>query len=448
MKITKIILGLETHIELKTDSKMFCGCPADHFDKPPNTQTCPVCLGLPGALPVPNKRAIDFTLMFGLSVGGQVNKDSYFERKNYFYPDLPKGYQISQKAQPFIIGGSLPLSDGTKVVIREAHLEEDTAKLQHVTLPDGNWSLIDFNRSGVPLLEIVTEPCLHSAISAKEYLEKLRGLVRWIGIADADMEKGSMRCEPNVNLAIEDNGKLYYTPIVEVKNINSFNFVKKAVDYEVQRQFEEFILTKQEKVKGNKQTRGWNEAKGFTVLQRTKEEADDYRYFPEPDIPPFRFTGTEILKIKNKIVKMGTPWEAEKMLLDKYDLSNYQASLISQERETVAYFEEVMGEVSESGGLGGFGGKGVANTIINKKINISVQPKDFVQQLQKVAQKTTIDERTLKETVKEILKEHNDILISYQKGREQVLGVVVGMVKQRTGAIIDFQTLKNIIDQQ
>lgn len=442
MKINKIIIGIETHIELKTLSKMFCGCPADHFNKPPNTQTCPVCLGLPGALPIPNKKAIDFTLMFGLAVNGKINQDSYFERKNYFYPDLPKGYQISQKEKPFVLGGSLRLLDKSEVIIREAHLEEDTAKLQHVTLTDGNWSLIDFNRSGVPLLEIVTEPCLYSADHAKEYLEKLRGLVRWIGIADADMEKGSMRCEPNINLEIENEGKRFYTPIVEVKNINSFNFVKKAIEYETQRQFEEFAQTRQERIKGNKQTRGWNESKNTTVLQRTKEEADDYRYFPEPDIPPFHFSEKEITKFKSQITQLGTPWKSGQMLLDKYGLSDYQAGLISHERETVKYFDMIMNELGDLGK-----GREVANAIINKKIAITLNPKEFISELARLSIKVEIGDDMIKDKVLAIIKENPSVLESYRKGREQVLGVVVGIVKKETGAIVDISTIKNIIDQ-
>jgi len=322
------------------------------------------------------------------------------------------------------------------------------------SLSDGKWSLIDFNRSGVPLLEIVTEPCVHTADAAKEYLEKLRGLVRWIGIADADMEEGSMRCEPNINLEIEDEGKLFYTPIVEVKNINSFNFVKKAIDYEVQRQFDEFVQTRLVLVKGNKQTRGWNASKNITVLQRTKEEADDYRYFPEPDIPPFQFSEKEntknpsqrLVDLWSKIIKLGTPWETMLRLVNSYGLSDYQAQLIIQDRGTVEYFEKVIGEMKELGGLDGLGGKEIANAIINKKIAISFKPKEFISELVKQLTKVEVSEDRIKEQVLAILKDNPSVVESYKKGREQVLGVVVGLVKKQTGAIVDFQTIKTIID--
>jgi len=441
MEISKIIIGIEVHIELKTLSKMFCPCDNDHFGKEPNTQTCPVCLGLPGALPVPNKKAIQDVILFGLSVGSEIPWYSRFDRKNYYYPDLPKGYQISQYQNPLTINGKLTLDNGKIINITRAHLEEDTAKLLHETIDQEEVTLIDFNRSGVPLMEIVTEPEINCSDEAKQYLEKIRQLVRYLNISDADMEKGSMRCEPNVNLEIKDEGKIFYTPIVELKNINSFRFAKKAIDYEIKRQFEEFQEKRIEKSKGNKQTRGWNESKGKTVPQREKEEANDYRYFPEPDIPPIEWKDEDILNYESRIMNHELPWNKKKRFIDQYGLSDYQAKILTEEKEVADYYEETV-RVRD---IGDIRGVEIANIIINKKAPDNLSPEQLIEWIlsNKVVSKTS-DEDIVK-LIDKLLLEHPEVVESYKKGKVQALGMVVGLVKKETGAIVSIEKISQRI---
>ena len=259
-------IGLEVHAELKTRTKMFCDSLNDPDEKHPNVNVCPVCLAHPGTLPVANKQAIEHVIKVGLALGGKINETTKFDRKNYFYPDLPKGYQISQYDKPLVEGGELK-----KIRIRRVHLEEDTGTLVHA---DGG-SLVDYNRSGVPLMELVTEPDFRSADEVADFARELQLILRYLGVSDADMEKGQMRIEANVSL----NMGTY----VELKNINSFRAVHDAVEFELKRQQE--ALEQGETLV--KETRGWDEAKRKTISQRSKEEAHDYRYFPEPDLPPF-----------------------------------------------------------------------------------------------------------------------------------------------------------------
>jgi len=339
MKVTSII-GLEVHVELKTKSKMFCGCDAAHFHVEPNTHTCPVCLGLPGALPVPNKTAIDWCLKLGLALGCTVNKHSFFERKNYFYPDLAKGYQISQYQKPFTVNGLIEIS-GHKIRINRAHMEEDTAKSVHLSQGDNDITLIDFNRCGVPLVEIVSEPDIPSPEIAKEYLLKIQQIVRYLNISDADIEKGSMRCEPTVNLKIEEDGQIFYTPMVEIKNVASLTGVQTAIQFEIDRQSKQFQEDKITKSSSNKTTRGWDADKNQTFLQREKEDSSDYRYFPEPDIPPFEFDDAQIEEIKSTIPELPD----QKIIKYKtYGLSDYDANLISQDSSFAMAYEKAIGQ--------------------------------------------------------------------------------------------------------
>jgi len=441
MELSKVVIGLEVHIELKTLSKMFCSCSADHFGKEPNTQTCPTCLGLPGALPLPNKKAIEWTILMGVALGGEIQPFSRFDRKNYFYPDLPKGYQISQYDQPFVLGGRVLLDGGKVIRVRRVHLEEDTGKLLHKAISGEKWTLIDYNRSGVPLIEVVSEPDLDSSDEAKEYLEKIHQLVRYLGISDADMEKGSMRCEPNVNLAIRDGEKTFYTPIVELKNINSFRFAKRAIDYEVKRQYDEFREKRIEKSKGNKQTRGWDDVKQITVPQRQKEEANDYRYFPEPDIPPFEWS-KECIKNHELCIKgYELPRQKKERFIKQYNLSDYQAKILTNEKETADYYESCVkiGVVKEVGSVE------TANIIINKKAPENISPEKLIDFI--LSSKTTSGstDEEIDKLIEKLLKEHPEVVESYKKGKVQALGMIVGLVKKETGIVVPMDKIIGLI---
>ncbi len=357
------IIGMEIHVELNTKSKMFCTCPnpsewhgrADDPDRTePNTNICPICLGHPGTLPVPNKEAIKKTVMIGTALGCKIRALSKFDRKHYFYPDLPKGYQISQYDEPIAEHGSLTVTFVTEENIRDTapigvervHLEEDTAKLLHDT---NNSTLVDFNRSGAPLVEIVTKPHFKSALEAKTFCQELRILLRALNVSDADMEKGHMRCEANVSVQTAGqfdiiDGKV--TPLgtytlnnkVEVKNINSFKAVEKAILFEIERQTN--LLEKGES--WPQQTRGWDDAKGETVLQRIKENAADYRYFPEPDIPPFH-----PLAIAGHVSLPELPQHKRARFRDEYGFSYSDAKILSEDTAWAQYAEAVMSELHE-----------------------------------------------------------------------------------------------------
>ena len=335
------VIGLEIHAELRTKTKMFCFSANDPDEKHPNINICPVCMGHPGTLPVINESAVKKTISVGLALKGAINRFSQFDRKNYFYPDLPKGYQISQYKHPFVTGGSLALEESAQKEIRiqRIHLEEDTGRLIHDK--ESGASLIDFNRAGIPLMELVTEPDFRTGEEVREFGESLQRILRYIGASNADMEKGEMRVEVNISLRPED-AKEFGTK-VEVKNINSFKFAADAVDYEIKRQTE--ALERGEKI--IQETRGWNEDKKMTVSQRSKEEAHDYRYFPEPDLPPMKFSEEYIEKIRSELPEL--PREKRARLIKEYGLPEDAATLIARDKTFAGYFEEVISELLEHG---------------------------------------------------------------------------------------------------
>ena len=510
------IIGLEIHVELKTNSKMFCGCDANWFGKPPNSVCCPVCLGLPGALPVPNKKAIEWCVMLGLALNCEIPEFSKFDRKNYFYPDLPKGYQISQYDKPFATNGwlDIPMSflrkqesitsagipdqvrdDMThkRIRIRRVHMEEDTGKLLHATVEGKKCTLIDFNRSGVPLVEIVTEPDIRSSEEARIFLKKLHQIIRYIGISDADMEKGSMRLEPNISvrplslrasatkspqmrdpaeagqsIGIATSPSAPRNDIndlpaykVEVKNINSFNFAKKAMDYEIERHIE-LLKNGETPVQ---ETRGWDEKKGITYSQRSKEEAHDYRYFPEPDIPPIRWIGNQISNIKNQICEL--PDAKIKRFMKDYSLTEYDATILADTQETADYFEKCTNFLSfraQSRNLSQMRDnnsnelrdpsisvgmtrkvtpKSIANWIINKKADISkVTPEELVKLISSKQQVVKMDEKELEEIIKRIITFNPKAVSDYKSGKLQSLMFLLGQVMRETKGKANAEEIK------
>ena len=327
----KPTIGIEVHIELNTKSKAFCSCLNDSDEKRPNINICPICTGHPGTLPVVNKEAIRKVIKTGLALNCQISKYSQFDRKNYFYPDLPKGYQISQQYFPFCQQGFFKI-DNKKIRIRKIHLEEDTAKLIH----QKDHSLIDFNRAGVSLMELVTEPDIKSAVEARKFAEELQLILRYLNVSQADMEKGEMRIEANVSLT--KNVKKLGTK-VEIKNLNSFRAVEKGIDYEIKRQTE--VLSSGKKVV--QETRGWDDNKEITFTQRKKEESGDYRYFPEPDLSPFYQEKEFIEKIKAEIPEL--PQQRRERFKKEYNLLKKEVENFVNDKKLGEYFEKVISEL-------------------------------------------------------------------------------------------------------
>lgn len=341
----EIIIGLEVHVQLLTESKLFCGC-STKFGAPPNTQTCPVCIGMPGSLPVMNRRAYDLSVKAALGLNCRIAKFTKWDRKNYYYPDLPKGYQISQFDLPLSHDGYLSISDAKNGVARKkigiirAHLEEDAGKSMHDEVAGKADSRIDLNRCGTPLLEIVSEPDMRSPAEAKTYLTELKLLLNYLGISDCNMQEGSLRVDANINLHVDTPEGKVATPIVEVKNMNSFRAVERALDYEIGRQYEVWLQTGNRLGQVPKQTRGWDEASQSTRGQRSKEESSDYRYFPDPDLIPVTTTDEYVDEIRRSLGEL--PAQLRTRLEKQYETSPYDADvLVNQGRALVDYYEEL-----------------------------------------------------------------------------------------------------------
>lgn len=414
MKTLTPVIGMEIHVELRTKSKMFCGCPADHFNVEPNTHTCPVCLGLPGALPVPNAKAIEWTILIGLALNCEIAKISKFDRKHYFYPDLPKGYQISQYDEPLCLEGKLNTSYGD-IGITRVHLEEDTAKLQHQLVDGQKVTLVDFNRSGVALVEIVTDPDITSAKQAKEYAQKIQTIIRYLGVSDADMEKGSLRVEANISWGLDLGYK------VEVKNINSFRFLERAIDFELNRQ--KALLDQGQTP--SQETRGWSEAKNATVSQRSKEDAKDYRYFPEPDIPPLVITPDQVARLRDDLPVL--PDALKDSFINEWHLRvDYAETLIQDKTKALAAIA-----CFKLGQTEGIDASKIANQIINKHID-PYDPSLVIKQLKTSESRSDIGQTELNSIIQTVIIANPDIVTKYKTGKTAVIGVLIGEVMKQT----------------
>jgi aspartyl-tRNA(Asn)/glutamyl-tRNA(Gln) amidotransferase subunit B len=413
------VIGLEVHAQMLTDSKIFCGC-STRFGSEPNTQTCPVCIGMPGVLPVLNKKAIEFAAKTGLATNCKISPYSRFARKNYFYPDLPKGYQISQYELPICEHGYVEIvvdAEIRRIGITRIHMEEDAGKNIHESASGGtgNYSFVDLNRAGVPLMEIVSEPDIRTPKEAAEYMKKLRAILRCLGVCDGNMEQGSLRCDANVS--IRPVGQKEYGTRAEVKNINSFKFVEKALEYEIKRQIK--VIGEGGKI--IQETRLWDSDRGITESMRSKEEAHDYHYFPEPDLVPITVEHKWIDELKASLPEL--PDAKRKRFVSEYGLSEYDADLLTSEKILAQWFEEAV----RSGGQP----KAAANWMMgelakllneeNKSIEeCQLKPKQLVDML-KLIDKGTISGKIAKTVFEEMYKTGKDAeAIVKEKGLVQV----------------------------
>jgi len=459
-----VVIGLEIHIQLMTKAKMFCQCSTDYIGKKPNTNTCPVCLGLPGSLPVLNKKVLEFAIRTSVALNCKINQVSRFHRKNYFYPDLPKAYQISQYDTPLGIDGYMEISlseskEKRKIRITRVHIEEDAGKLVHEgDIASSSYSLVDYNRCGIPLAEIVTEPDFRSPEEAQIFLVKLRSIVQHLGVCDGNMEEGSMRCDANISLRDAKSGALGTK--VEIKNMNSFKAVKKALQFEVNRQRK--LLAEGEKI--IQETRHWDESKNVTVSMRSKEEAHDYRYFPEPDLLPVKLDLKMINEIRKNLPELSEA--RRKRFIKDYQIPGYDAEILTSSKALGDYYENaaslytdkkvlsnwVMGELLrnlneekkeiEYSPISSENLVGMLNLIdrgvISGKMAKDVFEKMFktgkgASQIVKESGVTQItDENELIKIVDKVIKENPKSVDDFNEGKEKALNYLVGQVMRYT----------------
>ena len=469
------VIGLEVHAQLLTKSKMFCPCSTDYASAPPNTHVCPICLGMPGVLPVINKKAVEYVVMTALALNCTISEYTKFDRKNYCYPDLMKGYQISQYDAPIGKQGWLTIdSDGAKkrINITRVHLEEDVAKLWH----RGDFSLIDVNRSGVPLMEVVSEPEISFPEEARDYLIKLHTILRYLGVSTANMEEGSFRCDANISIRPRNNRE--FLPKVEVKNLNSFKAVYQAMEYESKRQ-RKVLKEGGELVQ---ETRGWLDEKGLTVTQRTKEYADDYRYFPEPDLPSLVPDKAWIEEIRAKIPEL--PEARRERFVAQYGLPLYDASILTNSRALADYFENCLKLMEHSKAktisnwlLGDF--SRLLNATNTEIENAKISPEHLAEMLRLVddgiisgpATKAVLEEifysgkrasevvsekklsqisdaNEIKEEVKRVIANNSKAVSDYKAGKQQALTFITGQVMKATRGRANPSMVKELLTQE
>ena len=416
-----VVIGLEVHVQLDTQSKLFCGC-ATEFGAPPNTQTCAVCTGMPGSLPVINEQALKLAIKTGLALNCDIARYTKWDRKNYFYPDLPKGYQISQFDKPICGAGYLDISDAKgafeprRVRLERAHLEEDAGKSIHDENNGGGNSKIDLNRTGTPLLEIVTQPDMRSAAEAKAFLTELKLILNYVGVSDCNMQQGSLRCDGNINLHIEFGGDTIATPIVEIKNLNSFRAAERSLNYEAQRQFELWQQNGCTIDDAPKQTRGWNDAKQVTTIQREKEESADYRYFPDPDLIAVSTSEEEIAEIAQQIDRLPADWRTH--LSDQYKLKPYDAEVIvSQGRGVVDYFLAVADGCGDSRIASNWVGQEVLRHLNEFNLEIEHYPISSEQMTELLRRVVggELDQTRAKEVLNEMVDSRNSVVEAIEK---------------------------------
>ncbi len=462
------VIGLEIHVQMDTKTKMFCSCSVE-FGAEPNSNVCPVCLGLPGSLPVINKRAVEFAIRAGLALNCQINTRSVFARKNYFYPDLPKGYQISQYEEPIAVNGWLEVN-GKRVRIRRLHIEEDAGKNIH----EGSKTYVDLNRAGTPLMEIVTEPDIDSPQMAREFLEKLRNIMRYTGVSRADMEKGQLRCD--INLSVRPKGSKELGTRVEIKNVNSFRFVQKAIESEMERQIK--LLLSGEKIV--QETRTFDPSTGLTHTMRTKEEAEDYRYFPDPDLLPLVIPPQWLEEIKADMPEL--PEQRLERFIKGLGLDEYSAKVLTDNKELGDFFEEslkhyrqdpkltanwllndLLGNLSEAGQeiesspvspqslaeLVKLIKENVLSSKLAKEVikDMVLTGKSPAQIVEEKGLKQVSDEGQIKSMIEEVLRENSKEVERFKAGEEKVFGFLVGQVMKKAKGKANPQVVNKILKE-
>ena len=477
MKYTTVI-GLEVHSELKTKSKAFCSCSTE-FGGEPNTHVCPVCLGMPGALPVLNKQVVEFAIRAGLAVDCEIKKFNKFDRKNYFYPDLSKNYQISQFDKPICEGGHIDIEvDGQtkRIGITRIHMEEDAGKLIHsgATIKTSDSSAVDYNRAGVPLIEIVSEPDLRSSAEARAYLEKLKAILEYTEVSDCKMQEGSLRCDANISVMPE--GATEFGTRAEIKNLNSFRALERAIEYEIQRQ----IQLVEDGGTVVQETRTWDDGKGVTLSMRSKEEAHDYRYFPEPDLVPVEIDDAWIARVKSELPEL--PAARKARLMQEKGLVDYDAENIVSTKAMAEYFDEAAKHTEDSKGIANWLlgdvsaylnseniaieqfpitpanlgemvnliNKGVLSSKLAKKVFIEMlktgkTPQALVKEL---GLEQISDEGAIVKIVEETLAENPQSIIDYKAGKDRALGFLVGQIMKKSRGKANPEMVNNLLKER